>query len=1276
MKNYFLTLICLGATVFSCTKNNQESKQDNNPDNLVDAPVITRIIDLPDSLKPKTVDLSKMPAPQRIIIPKPGSSPLLHTTPDGQVIEFKPPERKLLPAFEGKEEYIRYLKENNLFDSGKGGLPYYKAYTMDDGLAMNWVTCATVDKRGHIWFGTWGQGISRFDGLKFTNFSTVTGLPSNLVSSILEDRKGIIWIGTAGGGVSCYDGIKFTTYITEPGTTPYRRVKNMTEGKSGRIWINTEAGIQFYDPGKDSVINFDTTNPVLINYTFNCLKADKTGNLWIGTNNGVISLDPVNNQIINSFTTKNGLANNNVNFIHEDKKGKIWMATNNGISCYEPENNGKLTNYSTPLVNNTFISISEDSKGRLWFGTDDGGVIRFENNGIDSNFARLEVLNEYALLLITDSSDKLWFGTYNSGAICFSPPVLDESESIILYSSNQGLPSNYVSSIYKDKNDILWFGSDNTIRFDGVHFTYYTPEQGFPPIYVRFITEDRSGKIWFGGWGSYSGVYCYDPTTSGKGESITWYTNEQGFSGNFVSCAEESSGNIWFSSWDNGVFYFDGKTTVNYTINQGLGNNMIRKIVEDKTGNIWFATSGGGLSLFNPSNGGVFTSFSIDQGLAHGLVKSLTTDSQGNLWIATDNGLNFIGAEILEKIKNTPAFLYGQNGKIENIFKTFTTDDGLPLNLITNVTELRKGRMALGSSHGLTIFSFPVDSIENFNSLQNIETFNFQTGFPVRTIVDSDNSMFVDDDGILWIASLSEEAPLIRFDYDALHRNDKLPSVNIREVKINEEAIAFHTLANNNIQNNAGTLISTPVYFMDEMITYGKSLSKYERQNLWHKFKGLKFDGIRKFYNIPENLVLPYKHNRITIEFGTNELTRPQLVEYQYMLEGYDKEWGPVVKNTSATFGNIREGNYTFKVKAHYTGPSIQSADNWTEPLSYNFKVLPPWYRSWLAYIFYAVVLGLMVWQVHLFQKERTLRAEREKTQKRELEHAKEIEKAYQNLEVAHENLKATQSQLIQSEKMASLGELTAGIAHEIQNPLNFVNNFSEVNSELVGELKSERSKTKGERDETLEEELLDDIAQNTEKIKHHVKRASDIVKGMLQHSRTSSGQKEPTDINALADEYLRLSYHGLRAKDKSFNAEFKTDFDPNLPKINVVPQDIGRVLLNLINNAFYAAPLPPEGGFKNPNYIHKPTVTISTTSSKSPSGDLGVEIRIKDNGPGIPKKILDKIFQPFFTTKPSGQGTGLGLSLAYDIVKAHGGELKVEPKEGEGCEFIIQLPA
>jgi len=279
------------------------------------------------------------------------------------------------------------------------------------------------------------------------------------------------------------------------------------------------------------------------------------------------------------------------------------------------------------------------------------------------------------------------------------------------------------------------------------------------------------------------------------------------------------------------------------------------------------------------------------------------------------------------------------------------------------------------------------------------------------------------------------------------------------------------------------------------------------------------------------------------------------------------------------------------------------------------------------------------------------------------------LQQQKEKVESTLQELEATQSQLIQSEKMASLGELTAGIAHEIQNPLNFVNNFSEVNKELIDELQQEvRS---GNAEEVIS--ISNDIKENEEKILHHGKRADAIVKGMLQHSRVSTGKKEPIDINALTDEYLRLSYHGMRAKDKNFNVEIKTDFDETIEKINVVPQDIGRVLLNLFNNAFYAVmekSKNPEG-FANPRGLenYKPNVSVQT---KKENGN--VVIKVADNGTGIPQKVIDKIFQPFFTTKPTGQGTGLGLSLSYDIIKAHGGEIKVESKEGEGSEFIVQL--
>jgi signal transduction histidine kinase len=410
---------------------------------------------------------------------------------------------------------------------------------------------------------------------------------------------------------------------------------------------------------------------------------------------------------------------------------------------------------------------------------------------------------------------------------------------------------------------------------------------------------------------------------------------------------------------------------------------------------------------------------------------------------------------------------------------------------------------------------------------------------------------------------------------------------------------------------------------------------------------------------------LKLAHNQNTFAFSVAcfDYYDPAANQVEFMLEGYDQlGWRKDLREGETPgYVNVPPGDYVFRVRG------ADSQGNWNM-LGENLKItiLPPWWKTWWAYAIYGMLFIGGVTVVDRIQRRRLLAKAHEDAREKELVQAREIEMAYKELKV-------TQSQLIQSEKMASLGELTAGIAHEIQNPLNFVNNFSEVNKELVDELQQELKA--GKIEDAIE--ISNGIKANEEKISHHGKRADAIVKGMLQHSRSSSVVKEPTDINALCDEYLRLSYHGLRAKDKSFNAKFETDFDSSLPKLNVVPQDIGRVVLNLISNAFYAVnekskstPQPP-GGVES----YRPMVTVKTGITKSPAGELGVEIAVQDNGKGIPESIKEKIFQPFFTTKPTGQGTGLGLSLSYDIVKAHGGELMVETKEGEGSEFVIQIP-
>jgi signal transduction histidine kinase len=342
-------------------------------------------------------------------------------------------------------------------------------------------------------------------------------------------------------------------------------------------------------------------------------------------------------------------------------------------------------------------------------------------------------------------------------------------------------------------------------------------------------------------------------------------------------------------------------------------------------------------------------------------------------------------------------------------------------------------------------------------------------------------------------------------------------------------------------------------------------------------------------------------------------------------------------------------GKYELVLQASNAGNEFNSPEK-----KLVINISPPFWETWWFRIL-AVAMAIAIIYGIIQYRSRSLKQRNKQLEEKVMVRTKELKHSL-------EDLRETQSQLIHSEKMASLGELTAGIAHEIQYPLNFVNNFSEVSNELIDEMKTELENNN--KEDAIA--IADDVKQNLEKILHHGKRADAIVKGMLQHSRSSTGVKEPTDINALADEYFRLAYHGLRAKDKSFNATVKTDFDETIGKINIIPQDIGRVLLNLYNNAFYVVTEKKKSAGSD----YEPTVIVSTKKINDK-----VEIKVKDNGNGIPQKVLDKIFQPFFTTKPTGQGTGLGLSLSYDIINAHSGEIKVETKEGERTTFIILLP-
>ena len=408
---------------------------------------------------------------------------------------------------------------------------------------------------------------------------------------------------------------------------------------------------------------------------------------------------------------------------------------------------------------------------------------------------------------------------------------------------------------------------------------------------------------------------------------------------------------------------------------------------------------------------------------------------------------------------------------------------------------------------------------------------------------------------------------------------------------------------------------------------------------------------------VPE---IQFKNNTIRFGYAAPFFIQETKTQYQTFLEGFDQDWGSWETNGWREFSNLPSGDYIFRVRSKNIYNTISNE------ITYRFTVLPPWYAAWWAYLIYFILFGLLIWMIYRYQKKRIQAMENQKAKERELSHAREIEKAYTELANAHENLKATQEQLVQQEKLASLGQLTAGIAHEIKNPLNFVNNFSELSSDYIQEIEDELEKTVDSPEKETIKELLDDVKSNLSKIRHHGLRADGIVKSMLQHSRGGTGAMEPTDLNALIREYSNLAFHGMRANPHPINVEVKLILQENLPLVKLNTEDFSRVILNLTKNAFDA--MRDKISSVGSEYKAKLELRSQVSGSR-------ILFEVEDNGPGVPEEIRDKLLMPFFTTKKGTEGTGLGLSITHDIVNAHEGELIIESEVGKYTRFKILLP-
>ena len=1094
----------------------------------------------------------------------------------------------------------------------------FESIGFEQGLANN-ITSILQDSKGYIWIGTDGDGLVKYDGYSFTKYRfdpfDSTSISQNLVYTICEDKEGSIWVGTF-EGLCKFDRAteKFKRYkplANAPFHNP--NIFAINEDKNGWIWVGNEGLCRFNKKtGKFLEENIDlglkdTHGGVTT------IRPDRDGELWISSASGLhrVTLTSANNDqpsavhISHQYRfeagNSNSISSDRVNSVFEDHAGIIWAATDDGLNSFDKKT-GAFTRYQHDVKNPHSISadhfeywfwnnIGEDQEGNLWISSTNG----------------LNKLNK----------ERTAFDTYYHKE-----------------GDGSSLSSPWLTALTIDRSGIMWVctygGGLNKVDLNQKMFGLRRNEPGnsnsLSNNNVTAIYEDRdsSGVIWIGTYGG--GLTRWDKKTN----QYARYRQNPSSSKSLLSDAvlslfEDSHRHLWIGNGNGlsqlnkqtGQFtHYYGSVAKNYTDED---REMILSITEDREGLLWLGTVGNGIKSFNEKTG-EFVPYYYDpadpNGISDGTAMTVFADSRDNIWI----GHGSIATDRLNK----------KTGRFKHYKYDSHDSSSISSNIVNSFYEdTTTGTLWLGTSAGgLCSFDY---------STEKFTTYTDKHGLANNSVY----AILEDDNKHLWMGTengLSRFDPTTKkftnYDYkDGLQSNNFSAGIRNRSPGFKGKDGTLYLGGDNGfnffnplaIKANApiAPVVITRFYLLDSVVKGANELNK---------------------------IVLDHNQNYFSFEFSSLSFYNPGKNQYKYKLEGIDKDWVYSGTRRYAGYTDVGPGTYIFKVKA------TNNDGVWNEEgVSVAVIIRPPWWRTWWAYCIYGLLLIVAIIGIYRYQKQRVIQAERQKAQKKELEQAKEIEKAY------HE-LKTTQQQLVQSEKMASLGELTAGIAHEIQNPLNFVNNFSEVNDELLKELKAEAEK--GNLEEV--KAIAKDIEFNSEKINHHGKRADAIVKGMLQHSRTSTGQRELTNINALADEYLRLAYHGLRAKDKSFNATMKTDFDNSIGKINVVPQEIGRVILNLINNAFYAV----DEKKKKMGDGYEPIVSASTKKINDK-----IEIKIADNGNGIPQKVLDKIFQPFFTTKPTGQGTGLGLSLAYDIVKAHGGEIKVQTKEGEGSEFIIQMP-
>jgi len=1079
--------------------------------------------------------------------------------------------------------------------------------------------------------------------INFKRFVPPEGISMNgLISGITQDSRGHMWF--SGPALYRYDGYELKVFLNDP-SNPNSLASNSLEsicaGKDGIVWIGTSGfGLDRYDPETGIFTHFrhDPEDASSISHNkITALRVDSDGDLWIGTHGGLNRYDRKTDtfhRYRHNSLDSNSLSCDQVRYIYEDRARSLWIGT------------------GSPFMNDD-TGPNEGGLNRLDKKT--GQFTRYLNNPIDST----SLIDNRVGAIFEDSRGTFWVGTAGDGL-----HTMNREKGTFTRHLHHPLQPNKLSRPPVSPN----------YDYDHIHF----------------ITQDAVGYIWIGTVGA--GLNRYDPIT----QQVTHYKSDKNPNELNTSWQAFNSqeGVLWISEWWGELYYHD---PLEENIPFIPTNYRVECFFEEDAEKLWLGTTAG-LLLKNQRTGNITKILEKELSNTERILP-LYIDKQQTLWFGANNGLCHF------------------NPKTQD-FSIFKPDEN-NINSISgppkSVLEDKNGLFWIATQGGLDVFDGRNNKFTHYSALQEdiygnlwvgafkgggINLLNRSTNtFKHYLLGTTINFLYEDSDNRIWAGT---DGGFFQYDNaqdEFILFNDPEKNIDTRSIYVNSivedghknlwmsTSLGFLELnaSRNRIRifgspygiNPSGLGFSAGHKGLDGKIYFGDTNGYYHffpdslSSNLTAPqivFSDFRInnepirptpDGpIKVNINEVEEIALNHTQAIFSLEFAGIHYSNTKANKHLYMLENYDSDWRQSGTEHTAYYYNVPPGQYRFRVKA------ANSNGIWAEK-SVKLSITPPWWLTNWAYLLYALLFVTAIHSVNQFQKNRLVKIEREKARERELAQSKEIAQAY------HE-LKSTQAQLIQAEKMASLGELTAGIAHEIQNPLNFVNNFSEVSGELLEEMKEEL--VEGNMEDV--QDLMGILTQNLGKINHHGQRASGIVKGMLAHSRSrSTTQKEATDLNSLCAEYLRLAYHGFRAKNNRFNAKYKLALADNLPPLEIVRQDLSRVILNLINNAFYAVHEKAKDGIEG----YEPKVVVRTEAISPAGEESGMEkvvISVTDNGKGIPQANLDKIFQPFFTTKPTGQGTGLGLSLSYDIItNGHGGALTVATEEGEGTTFKIVLP-